>query len=425
MGVAVPEGYKQTKVGVIPEDWDVLKLDDIGKFYKGKGISKENLSENGTPCIRYGELYTTYNEKINNVISKTDLDAKELFLSQANDIIIPASGETAIDIATASCVLSHNIALGSDLNVIRTEHNGIFLSYYLNFIAKHRIASLAQGISVIHLYPTQLKTLLVALPPLIVQEKIVDILTVWDEAITRQKALIKAKEQFKKGLMQKLFSGEVRFDGFDGKWDIVRLGDIFYELKEKIGEQDIETYSISAGIGFVSQQAKFGKNISGAQNVNYIVVKENQFSYNKGNSKTYQYGCIYPNKTNKPIAVPNVFISFDLKDKAMSTDFYAKLFEGHYLDRELRKIISSSARMDGLLNINKKYFFEIPIICPSIKEQQKIAGVLIQADKEIDLLKNELEALKEQKRGLMQKLLTGEVRVNNIKQKKSQGGILK
>jgi len=194
------------------------------------------------------------------------------------------------------------------------------------------------------------------------------------------------------------------------EWEVVKLGDIFYEIRDKIGENDIETYSISAGKGFVSQKHKFGKDISGDQNKNYILLQENQFAYNKGNSKSYKYGCVYPNTTGKNIAVPNVFISFDFKDHKMSTLYYAKLFEHHFLDRGLRRIISSSARMDGLLNINKKYFFELPIIKPPLKEQQKIAQILTTWDDAISKQEALIEAKEQLKKGLMQKLLSGEVR---------------
>jgi type I restriction enzyme S subunit len=102
------------------ENWNKHNLGEIACFSKGKGISKAEITENGaTECIRYGELYTTYGETINEVKSKTNINQKDLVLSEANDVIIPASGETQIDIATASCVLKSGIALGGDLNIIK------------------------------------------------------------------------------------------------------------------------------------------------------------------------------------------------------------------------------------------------------------------------------------------------------------------
>lgn len=192
------------------DKWQEAKLGDIGEIYKGKGISKDEITELGIPCIRYGELYTVYGEKIDQVISKTNIDSKNLFLSKKNDIIIPASGETATDIATASCVLHDNIALGSDLNVIRTKQNGVFLSYYLNRIAKKRIAAIAQGVSVVHLYSSQLNSLLLKLPSLQEQQKIAEILGIADDEINLLKNELEELKQQKKGLMQKLLTGEVR-----------------------------------------------------------------------------------------------------------------------------------------------------------------------------------------------------------------------
>ena len=118
-------------------EWEETKLGDVAKFSKGKGVSKSEISEDGiNECIRYGELYTRYGEVIESVFSRTNLNIEKAVVSEANDVIIPASGETQIDIATASCVIKSGIMLGGDLNIIKTIHNGVFLSfYYPNFIA--------------------------------------------------------------------------------------------------------------------------------------------------------------------------------------------------------------------------------------------------------------------------------------------------
>lgn len=187
-------------------EWEEKKLGKVATFLKGKGISKSDISENGKlPCIRYGELYTNYNETISVVKSHTDLSLSDLVLSKANDVIIPASGETQIDIATASCVLDNGIALGGDLNIIRTKINGVFLSYYLNNAKKRDIAQMAQGISVVHLYSSQLKTLTLRIPNPKEQQKIAYCLSTLDELIIAQTEKIEQLKQHKKGLMQGLF----------------------------------------------------------------------------------------------------------------------------------------------------------------------------------------------------------------------------
>ena len=113
--------------------WEEKNLSDIAEFHKGKGISKADISEDGVlECIRYGELYTTYTELIQDIVSKTNLPAKDLILSEFNDVIIPASGESNIDIATAACVLKSGVAFSGDLNIIRSKMN-IYLKLQFQF----------------------------------------------------------------------------------------------------------------------------------------------------------------------------------------------------------------------------------------------------------------------------------------------------
>ena len=190
-------------------EWEEKKLGEIAKFLKGKGISKLDISENGrTPCIRYGELYTYYKEKIDSVISFTNLPIKDLVLSLKNDVIIPSSGETKEDIATAACILKEGIALGGDLNIIRSEMDGAFLSYYLNHALKWEIAKIAQGYSVVHLYSSQLQNLKIKIPNKLEQQKIASCLSSIDELIESQSKKTEQLEQHKKGLMQQLFPEE-------------------------------------------------------------------------------------------------------------------------------------------------------------------------------------------------------------------------
>lgn len=169
-------------------EWEKCKLGDIATLTKGSGISKDQRSATGTPCILYGELYTTYkSEVIDYVVSKTDISDKNLVRSCANDIIIPSSGETAIDISTARCVLSPDVLLGGDLNIIRlNDGDGRFFSYQLNGVRKHDIAKIAQGVSVVHLYGESIKGLTVSFPSNKEQQKISTLLSLIDERIATQ-----------------------------------------------------------------------------------------------------------------------------------------------------------------------------------------------------------------------------------------------
>lgn len=252
------------------------------------------------------------------------------------------------------------------------------------------------------------------MPEFAEQKAIAAILSKWDRAIEKTEALIAAKERRKKGLMQLLLTGRVRFGGFvEKEWRAKPLGAVFREVKEVVGEKDIPPYSISAGIGFVSQREKWGKDIAGRQYSKYTHLRKGEFAYNKGNSKRYQCGCAYLLREEDDISVPNVFISFRKKRDDVCVDFYEHFFIADYHAKELKKYITSGARSDGLLNLSKKDFFKILVPCPSYAEQKAIADVLNKAAAEVEAHQRHLDALKEQKKGLMQQLMTGKLRVKS------------
>lgn len=175
-------------------------------FRKGYGISKENLSSDGTPCILYGELYTTYKTAIaKNIKSKTSLDPTILFHSKKNDVIIPCSGETAEDIATSVCIPYDDILLGGDLTVIRSDLDGAFLSNQINSVRKYDIARIAQGKSIVHLQADELKKISIAYPTIDEQQKISGFIDKIDERIEVQNKIISKYETLIKGLCDKIF----------------------------------------------------------------------------------------------------------------------------------------------------------------------------------------------------------------------------
>jgi type I restriction enzyme S subunit len=186
-------------------EWEEKRLGEIASFSKGQGVAKNDVVSSGLPCIRYGELYTTYSEVINKVTSFVASGITDCVIGQVNDVLIPSSGETSIDISTASCLNVANVAIGGDVNIIRGNFNGVFLAYYLKNFKRFNIARLAQGISVVHLYGSQLKSLKLEVPQIDEQQKIADFLSAIDAKIDAVAAQIEKMEQFKKGLLQQMF----------------------------------------------------------------------------------------------------------------------------------------------------------------------------------------------------------------------------
>ena len=189
-------------------EWEKCKLGNISEVLKGSGISKDQLSEKGESCILYGELYTKYkSEVIRDIYSKTNIDTTNLVRSHKNDIIIPSSGETAIDISTARCVPYDGVLLGGDLSIIRLKNqDGRFFSYQLNGIRKLDIAKIAQGVSVVHLYGENLKRLKITYPILVEQNKIADLLSKLDTRIETQNKIIEDLKTLKSAIRKQIYS---------------------------------------------------------------------------------------------------------------------------------------------------------------------------------------------------------------------------
>lgn len=196
------------------------------------------------------------------------------------------------------------------------------------------------------------------------------------------------------------------------KWTVYKLEDICMELTERAGNQEYETLSISAGIGFVNQANKFGKELSGKQYEKYIVLHRGDFSYNKGNSKRYPQGCVYMLRDRDVATVPNVFESFRLT-RGIS-DYFEQLFVSGFLNGQLFAKINHGVRDDGLLNLRGEDFYKCYIPFPSLPEQQKIAEILSTQDRLIELKQKLLDCKKLQKKWLMQELLTGKTRLKGM-----------
>ena len=190
------------------EPWIGKKLNELVSFKKGKILSKSHLSDNGVPCVLYGQLYTSYKEVISTVISKTDYNSKGLVYSSGGEVLMPCSGETAEDISRASYLPLSGVALGGDLHILypSKEISGNILSYILNTVCKRHIARIAQGKTVVHTSSDSLGKIEIFFPKnLEEQRKIAEFLSAFDEKIEAAKRQVEAMKQVKKGLLQQMF----------------------------------------------------------------------------------------------------------------------------------------------------------------------------------------------------------------------------
>lgn len=212
------------------------------------------------------------------------------------------------------------------------------------------------------------------------------------------------KEEATPALVPKL-----RFPEFQraGPWKPTSLQEASTPVTERVGERKLTPVSISAGIGFVPQSEKFGRDISGSQYQLYTLVRDGDFVFNKGNSLKFPQGCVYLLQGWGQVAAPNVFISFRLKD-GYSNGFFQQCFEQNQHGRQLKRHITSGARSNGLLNISKETFFGVEIPTPSPAEQKKVAECLSSVDELMAAQARKVDALKIHKKGLMQQLFPRE-----------------
>ena len=194
---------------------------------------------------------------------------------------------------------------------------------------------------------------------------------------------------------------EIRLNGFDGEWEKSKLKDVAHRVQGNDGRMDLPTLTISASGGWMDQIDRFSANIAGKEQKNYTLLKKGELSYNHGNSKLAKYGVVFELQEYEEALVPKVYHSFRVNQLADSK-FIEIMFSTKIPDRELGKLISSGARMDGLLNISFDDFMNISIIIPTIKEQQAISAYFSTLDNLINSHQEKISQLETLKKKLLQ-----------------------
>ncbi len=400
----LPKGYKQTEFGLVPEPWKIESLGNIGSFHKGKGISKSELIELGIPCVTYGELYTIHHNIIRQFKSFISIDsARRSFQLEKGDILLAGSGETANEIGKAVAFdFDFTAYAGGDIVVFRQNKQ---ISHFLGYALNHEIANrqkfkMGQGNSVVHIYTSSLKNLMVLLPTIPEQKKIVNILNTWDEAIKKTQATIEQLKKRNKGLAQLLLTGSKRLKGFNSNWTLKKAENVFKNQSNKSHNGHLEVLSATQDKGvlprsMVNIDIKFDENSIGT----YKKVEIGDFvislrSFQGGIEYSPYEGLVSPAYTVLKEIVP------------VSKTFFRVYFKTETFINKLNTIIYGIR--DGK-QISYKEFATLKLPFPSLEEQEVIAGFLENGETELNFYQKRLDVLRLQKRGLLQKLLTGEI----------------
>ena len=383
-------------------EWKEKRLSEIADLFKGNGISKEQLTDTGEPCILYGELYTKYkSEVISDIFSKTDIDTRKLVKSKANDVIIPCSGETAVDIATARCVPYDNILLGGDLNIIRLyDCDGSFMSYQLNGKRKYDLAKVAQGVSVVHLYGDHLKGVKTYNPCLEEQKKIAKLLSLLDERIATQNKIIDKLQSLIKGLNDTLYAQH----GDEVMTSFAELGTSYSGLSGK------SAHDFGSGKPFITYLNVYSNNVINEKGFQYVTIKDGEkqnvvecgdvlFTLSSETPEEVGIGSVYLGKEK-------VYLnSFCFGIHITNTEVAFPLFLSYYVSSTaFRKFIYPYAQGSTRFNLCKADFEKASIKLPTLENQKRIYSILSHIDNKIITERQVLDLYNSQKQYLLRQM---------------------
>lgn len=393
----IPQGYKATSLGIIPQDWEVKRLEDIAQCFSG-GTPKAGNNEyygGNIPFIRSGEIHQKYTALFLSELGLTESSAK---MVQKGDLLMALYGANSGD----SAVSQINGAINQAILCIR-PHN-VLVSFLCSFLELNKdlyIAKYLQG-GQGNLSGEIVLNYKILVPPLAEQQKIAEVLGTWDKAIEKQTQLIKKLELRKKGLMQHLLTGKKRLPGFSGEWRKVKLGKLFIERNE-INKAHLPLLSITADRGVIFQSESDKRDISNDDKSKYKHICPNDIGYNT--MRMWQGRCAL--SSLEGIVSPAYTIITPNKD--INPYFMEMLFKQPFT------IYCFWTHSQGLVNdtLNCKFpdFSQIKVTIPNFEEQNAISQFFKGINHEIELCTQKLNSLLQQKKGLMQVLLTGKKRV--------------
>ena len=375
-------------------EWEMKQLKELGSFSKGRGIKRDDVSYEGLPCVRYGELYTRYKDYILKAESRIPRSVAATSLPiKTGDLLFAGSGETAEEIGRCAAYLGKDEAYaGGDIIVLRPScQNSVYLGYLMNHpIVSAQKARMGQGDAVVHIYINNLAQVQIKLPPIAEQNAIAEALSDVDGLINSLEALIAKKRAIKQATMQQLLTGKTRLPGFSGAWDMKWFEELFKRLNGNSHKIQTSEYSVN-GLHPVIDQGQDAI-------VGYSDQTEKLF-------KCPADGVIVFGDHTRIVKFVDVdfLIGADgTQLLAMKGDGITKFFYYQLLTKDIP---------DTGYNRHFKFLKDLTFKTPRWEEQYAIAAVLSDMDAEIAALEQRRDKTIAIKQGMMQQLLTGRVRL--------------
>ncbi len=393
----IPQGYKNSPLGIIPQEWEVKKLGDVAESFSG-GTPKAGNNEyygGNIPFIRSGEIHQKNTALFLSELGLAESSAK---IVEKGDLLIALYGANSGD----SAISQINGAINQAILCIR-PYNLLtsFLCSFLELKKNMYVAKYLQG-GQGNLSGDIVNNYIIPIPPLPEQQKIAEVLGTWDKAIEKQTQLIEKLELRKKGLMQQLLTGKKRLPGFSEEWKDVKLGTLFIERNE-INRANLPLLSITADRGVIFQSESDKRDISNDDKSKYKRICPNDIGYNT--MRMWQGRCALSSLEGivspaYSIITPNKDVNPHYMEMLFKQPFTMYCFWTH-----------SQGLVSDTLNCKFHDFSQIKVTIPSLKEQNAISYLFMEINHEIDVCTRQLNLLYQEKKGLMQVLLTGKKRV--------------
>ena len=412
MTKADKEGQRKTPIlrfKGFTDDWEQRKLNDFGTFHKGKGFSKNGVSSlNGTPVILYGMLYTDFKThySVNNISSYiNEFDEKNTIFSSGNEIIFPSSGETAVDIARSAAVQDSGIIIGGDLIILKVNSNTelkFIPLIFLNQKYKRKVASLAQGKSIVHIHTNDLKNLEILLPQKSEQTKISNLINYIEKLLALYERKIKLLSQMKKYFLDNLFAKReypnLRFKGFTDTWEQRQLNEVADVVSGGTPATDFSEYwngninwftpnEINSQIYFSESKRKISN--LGLKKSSAKLLPANRSILFTSRATIGEMGILTQDATTN-----QGFQSLVLHNEVIPYFIFS-------MKSTLKRQAIKKASGSTFLEISKREVEKLKIVIPSEKEQKKVSMLFKGIDNLFTLYKNKQQHLTEIKKTLL------------------------
>ena len=397
------------------DPWEQRKLGELCTFSKGHGYSKADIRDAGTPLILYGRLYTQYESRIEEVDTFT-VEQDGSILSRGNEVIIPASGETAEDIAVASSVRRSGIILGGDLNVVTPagtldpDYTALAITYSK---AHDDLAKRAQGKSVVHVHGNDIAEVEIYYPSESEQKRISSVVLNLDSLITLHQRKHDKLVQLKKSMLDKMFpkpgetEPEIRFAGFTDPWEQRKLGELLLFQNGFNGSSE----SFGSGIPLISVM-----DVLDDEFITHETVRgKARLNYEEASRYCVEYGDVLFQRSseNQEDAgtsnvyldqhVPSAFGGFVIRGKKV--DEYNPIFIKYLLGSSfIREQITHRAQGAQHINVSQDTLAGVVLLMPSMREQEAVGLVFLHLANLITLHQRKLELLRNTKKSLLERM---------------------